>query len=124
MSQVHPEDLLAAADRLLATPLRGSDGQWPRACALLIRLALETTLDEYWERTEPTARLSTMRAQLLLLPLPRFAGPEAARLARESWLGLSRAAHHHAYELAPTAAELRRWHTNVTQLAGMLSGHF
>jgi hypothetical protein len=65
-----------------------------------------------------------MRAQLLLLPLPQFAGPEAALLAREAWLGLSRAAHHHAYELAPTAAELRRWHANVTQLAGMLSGHF
>jgi hypothetical protein len=121
MSQVRPGDLLAAADRLLTAPLRGSDGQWPRACALLIRLALETTLDEYWDRTEPTARLSPMRAQLLLLPLPQFAGPEAARLAREAWLGLSRAAHHHAYELAPTAAELRHWHANVTQLTGMLA---
>jgi hypothetical protein len=30
------------------------------------------------------------------------------------------AAHHHAYELAPTAAELRTWHSEVTQLAALL----
>lgn len=124
MSTVRHDELLATADRLLSASLRGSDGQWPRTCALLTRLALEGMLDEYWARAEPSARDSSMRAQLLLLPLPRFAGPEAALLAREAWLGLSRAAHHHAYELAPTAAELRRWHANVTQLAGMLSGHF
>lgn len=114
LRQVEPRELLAAADRLLISPLRGSDGQWPLACALLIRLALEAGLDEYWTVKEPSARACSMRAQLLLLP--QFADREAALMAREAWLGLSRAAHHHAYELAPTAPELRRWHTDVTSL--------
>ena len=30
-----------------------------------------------------------------------------AAVAREAWRGLAGAAHHHVYELAPTAAELR-----------------
>jgi hypothetical protein len=44
-----------------------------------------------------------MRQQLLLLPLCAADLPTAAGLAREAWLGLAGAAHHHAYELAPTA---------------------
>jgi uncharacterized protein YukE len=42
-------------------------------------------------------------------------------LAREAWPGLAGAAHHHAYELAPNASELRGWHTAVTQLAELLA---
>jgi hypothetical protein len=58
-----------------------------------------------------------MRAQLLLLP--QFTDP--GTVARESWLGLSRAAHHHAYELAPTAGELRNWHFDVSAVADVLA---
>jgi hypothetical protein len=39
----------------------------------------------------------------------------ALRLAF-AWVALSRAVHHHGYELAPTAAELRRLHHEVTDL--------
>ncbi len=117
---VAPEELLASADQLLTTPIPGLAGLWPRACALLIRLALEQALDQYWTRMLPSAVETGMRVQLLLLPL--YAGDEATRLAREAWLGLAGAAHHHAYELAPTAAELRGWHTAVTELAGVLAG--
>ncbi len=115
---VAPKELLASADHLLTTPLSGLGGLWPRACALLIRLALEQTLDRYWRRTLPAATDTGMRAQLLLLPL--YAGAEAAGLAREAWLGLAGAGHHHAYELAPTAAELRGWHTAVRELGVLL----
>lgn len=121
---VSAEALLTAADRLLSSPSDSSSdgdwlgGHWPRTCALLIRLALETALDSYWERVAPSAANCSMRAQLLLLP--RFAGLETATLARESWLGLSRAAHHHAYELAPTASELRDWHSSVSKLVAAL----
>lgn len=94
-------------------------GNWPRICALLLRLALEEALDDYWGRVVPSAAACSMRAQLLLLP--RFAGDEAALLARESWLGLCRAAHHHAYELAPTVGELRGWHSDVTTVTVELS---
>jgi hypothetical protein len=53
--------------------------------------------------------------------LPQFANADTVLLARESWLGLSRAAHHHAYELAPTAAELRSWHSAVSQVTAALA---
>lgn len=68
-----------------------------------------------------------MRQQLLLLPLYACADddfdgePDASTLAREAWRGLARAAHHHVYELAPTAEELRRWHTAVSRLTVMLA---
>lgn len=117
---VTPGELLAAADQLLASPVPGAGAQWPRACALLIRLALEMTLDRFWVRVLPVAAGCGMRQQLLLLPLYTVNLPTAAGLAREAWLGLAGAAHHHAYELAPTAAELRTWHSEVTQLATLL----
>jgi hypothetical protein len=118
---VTPEELLAAADQLLRSPVPGVGAQWPRACALLIRLALELTLDRFWARRLPVAAECGMRQQLLLLPLYTDDLPAAAVLAREAWLGLAGAAHHHAYELGPTSAELRAWHGSVTSLATMLS---
>lgn len=118
---VTPEELLAAADRLLSSPVPGVGAQWPRACALLIRLALEMTLDRFWARALPAAADCGMRQQLLLLPLYTVDRPAAAGLAREAWLGLAGAAHHHAYELAPTAAELRGWYVEVGELAGLLA---
>lgn len=37
------------------------------------------------------------------------------------WHELSGAGHYHAYELVPTAAELRRWHTEAGDLIGVIS---
>ena len=108
-------ELLGEADRLLTTVVPGTRGRWPRACAWLIRLALEQTLDSYWSRVLPQAAECGMRPQLLLLPA--HAGSDIAERAREAWMGLARATHHHVYELAPTAAELRGWHRAVSQLA-------
>lgn len=116
---VTPSELLASADEMLTSSVPGLGTQWPRACALVIRLALEQTLDQYWRRVVPSAADCGMRAQLQLLPL--YAGEEAAGLAREAWLGLAGAAHHHAYELAPTAGELRGWHAAVARLGELLS---
>jgi hypothetical protein len=118
--RVAPEELLAAADQLLTSPVPDAGAQWPRACALLIRLALEMTLDRFWMRALPSAADCGMRQQLLLLPRYTEDLPTAPGLAREAWLGLAGAAHHHAYELAPTAAELRTWHRAVTELATLL----
>lgn len=55
-----PQRCLAAADQLLrgAGPLGAQAvdaGWWPRACACLIRLALECGVDGYWRRVRPTA---------------------------------------------------------------------
>ncbi len=118
---VTPKELLAAADQLLTAPVPGIGALWPRTCALLIRLALEMTLDRFWARVLPAAAGCGMRQQLLLLPLYTADVPTASGLAREAWLGLAGAAHHHAYELAPTAAELRTWHTEVRELADLLA---
>ena len=125
-----PTELLDAADQLLRSPVPGLGNLWPRACALLIRLALELTLDQYWARVLPAAADCGMRLQLLLLPLYASSDPtstdatsasDTVWLAREAWLGLAGAAHHHAYELAPNASELRGWHTAVAQLAELLA---
>jgi hypothetical protein len=100
--------LLAEADRLLTGDVGGGErAVWPRACAILIRAALEAALDDYWAVELPSAASSPVRAQLLLLA--QKAGRETAQQASEAWNGLSRAAHHHSYELAPTATELRSW---------------
>ena len=56
-----------------------------------------------------------------LLALPQVTDPETAAIVRTTWYGLCRAVHHHAYEVAPTAAELRGWHSAVTQLAHRLN---
>jgi hypothetical protein len=114
-----PAELLAEADRLLAIVVPGTRGRWPRACAWLIRMALEKALDDYWAQVLPEAAGCGMRPQLLLLP--RYAGSTTAGEARDAWLGLAEATHHHAYDLAPTAAELRGWHAQVSRVAAQLS---
>jgi hypothetical protein len=99
--------LLRAARALLAAPRPSMRRSWPRACAALTRLALEYGLRRYWERRAPSLVGRPMRHQFLALPV--FADPETAALARAAWCGLSRAMHHHTYELPATAAELHGW---------------
>jgi hypothetical protein len=114
-----PDELFAESDRLLSTVVPGTRGRWPRACAWLTRLALEQVLDAYWSRVLPEAVNCGVRPQLLILP--QYADPSTAALAAEAWYGLARATHHHAYDLAPTAAELRRWHDAVRAVAAQLT---
>ncbi len=116
---MNPEALLAETDRLLSTAVAHTHGRWPRTSALLIRYALEQALHAVWARVEPSAAEAPMRAQLLILP--SYADPDVALTARQAWTGLARAAHHHAYELAPTAGELRAWHDLVHDLIGHLA---
>lgn len=114
-----PQQLLAEAAALLTRPSPSMRRCWQRGCACLVRLALEQGLRRYWEQVAPTVARCPMRHQLLALP--SFAGTRATVLARTSWHGLSRAMHHHTYELAPTIAELRSWHDDVAALLDHLS---
>ncbi len=52
-----------------------------------------------------------MRAQLLCLR--ELADEETAERASHAWWALSRASHHHPYELSPTAGELAEWIRSV-----------
>jgi hypothetical protein len=101
-------DMLTGSSSAPAVPA----GWWPKACACLIRLALEAGIDTYLDHTKPRVpRCASRRAKLLMLR--RHTNRDVARRARYAWAALSRATHHHSYELAPTAAELRHLHREV-----------
>jgi hypothetical protein len=103
-----PASLLDAARQLLEHPDVATAGLWPRAAAILARQALEATVARYWQdRGLPTVASASTRSQLICLA--ELAGPEVAGPASFIWATLSGACHARAYELAPTASELRGW---------------
>lgn len=103
-----PADLLAAARQLMERSAQGPEaGAWPRAAALLIRQALEESLDRYWRGRGLALDQCSARAQFICLA--EYAEPDHAAAVAAAWSALSRACHHHAYELPPTAAELKAW---------------
>ena len=115
-----PEELLAAARRLIERPDATTAGVWPRAAALLTRQALEQAMTLLWAAHTPAADLSecSMRSQVLCLAayLDRRTAARTAYL----WAALSRACHYHPYELAPTAAELNTWLNEAAQLVTLV----
>lgn len=108
-------DLLGHARALIERP-QGSEGVWPRASALLTRQVLEETLDRLWLAIDPGVARASRATQLTCLGLMI---KDAALVAdvRSAWASLSRACHHHHYELGPTAAELERWIRQTEHLA-------
>jgi hypothetical protein len=88
---------------------------------VLGRQALEISLDSYWLRTSPNMADATRATQLACLPYYLKDQPVADGV-RVAWNALSRACHHHPYELAPTALELEGWLERVDQLAALLDG--
>ena len=101
-----PKELADAAERVLVDPSDALFGCWARASALLARQSLETAMDQLWRTRAPLVMQCSTTAQLLVLP-SYLRDQEAARDAGYAWSALSRACHHHAYELPPTASELR-----------------
>ncbi|MGY1601670.1 hypothetical protein [Geodermatophilus sp. SYSU D00815] len=114
------QTLLVSADRLLREVVPGSRGLWPRTVAFLLRSVLEREIDDYWRRHSPGVERAPMRAQLVVLGRREYAGPAVGRAAGNAWDLLSAACHHHAYELAPTAEELRSWLTQVAHVRAAL----
>ena len=78
---------------------------WPRASALLARQALEAALDGYWASRGIAFETRSSRAKLICLA-QYLDDRELAGRVHHLWGALSDACHHHAYELAPTVAEL------------------
>lgn len=109
-----------AVDRLLDGSVTDADGLWSRATVWILRLALEQSVDELWSRVAPELARCPMRAQLLALRF--FAGQDTAAEVATVWAALSRAAHHHDYELAPSVTELRRWREQTAAIGASLAG--
>lgn len=112
-------DLLDNAHHVMSRTDVGLEGVWPRAAALLGRQALEESLDAFWERTLPGMTKANYATRLACLP-QYLKDKEVADGVKVAWSALSRACHHHPYELAPTADELRRWLERVDGLIELL----
>ena len=118
-----PEELLAAARRLVGRPDATTAGVWPRAAALLARQALEQAMAALWAGRPEASGLSgrAMRSQLLCLTA--YVDKDMATRAAYLSAALSRACHYHPYELAPTASELTRWLNETADLVTLLQSH-
>ena len=110
-----PRVVLGLARGMLGRVDPDTAGLWPRASALLACRALEATMQRLWERRTLDLQGRSMRVQLICLRTYLGDADLAAR-AGHAWSALSRACHHHPYELAPTAAELRGWLSVVEEL--------
>jgi len=114
-----PRPPLEHADRLLREADPSTSSTWARTIARLTRLALERAADLYWLRARP--ELLACNTTMRVLMLESALGRAAARDAFVLWSRLSDATHPHPYELAPTVAELRRWHGDVALFVGQLT---
>jgi hypothetical protein len=103
---VTPTEMLATAQQLLERSDAKTAGLWPRAAALLARQALGQGIDQYWRARELRLDESSTHAQLTCLSEYRPDRTLASEVGHV-WHVLSRACHHHPYELAPTTGELR-----------------
>lgn len=100
-----PGELLDAARALLAADHAVAEGVWPRSAALLARQALEAAVADLWQQRGIDMGTVSTHAQLLCLG--EYLGDQALGAdARFAWWALSRACHHHPFELAATASEL------------------
>jgi hypothetical protein len=110
-----PRDLLDTAGRLLGRADPATAGLWPRASALLALQALEASVVRLWTHRTLDLRGCAMRTQLICLRSYLKDASLAARTGH-AWSALSRACHHHPYELAPTSTELGSWFSVVGEL--------
>ena len=108
-------ELLALAQTLADRSVDATRGLWPRAAVFLARQSLEVALKTYWSAKAPGVEESSMRAQLLCLGTWVSDEPFARR-AHQAWSALSRASHHHPYELTPTRDELVGWFETVLEV--------
>ena len=106
--------LLKWANELTTTPLDATKGRWSRVAAMLGRQALEDAMKRLWVATAPGVQDSSMRAQLLCLGA--YADDELADRVSYAYAELTRACHHHPYELSPTAGEITGWLGDVAAL--------
>lgn len=111
-----PHGLLDSAHQLLDSRSDATAGLWPRACAFLARQALEAAVDEIWAARPSTSGMTKCRMRSQFICLPTYLEAGLAREISYVYAGLSEACHYHAYELAPTAAEITHWLATIDRL--------
>lgn len=109
-------DRLDHAERMLTGD--GPDGHWPRCSVWLGRTALERAVRQVWLDRHPGVEIHEMRT--LLLAVATIVDGGTLRRVGALWDALSRAGHHHHYELTPTAAEIRTWLVEARLLVAAL----
>ena len=108
-------DLIEDARMVLQRDVEATQFVWPRAAAVLGRQSLEMSLDQLWIARAPGTEACSARVQLICLS--SYLEPELAGAVGYAYSALSRACHHHPYELAPSQAEIERWLDTCERLA-------
>lgn len=103
-----PVEILDAARHLMEQPRDLTGSLWARATTFLARQALEQRMADILRARAPGSDDAPFTAKLLVLGEVLGDRDVAAR-ASYTWAALSRASHHHGYELPPTREELRDW---------------
>ena len=101
----------------------GPQGIWHRAAALLTRQVLEETLDGLWDNhyyyryMKKTSRFTQLACLKQLARDGRVSvDTVTSEDAHSAWVALSRACHHHEYDLVPTVPEIELLISQVEQL--------
>ena len=97
--------LLDYADQVLDGAY-GLGSHGPRTAALLARCALEDWLDEQSTEWCSTAGGYGPTTTSKLVVLGTREGADVGERAKRVWFALSRAVHHHVYELQPSVTEV------------------
>lgn len=109
-----PAQLLAAARSMVDDASEATEGVWSRAAAHLARQSLESGMKIRLSKQIPWVEEQSFHVQLLCLH--DVATRDVAERAAYVWAALSRATHHHGYELPPTAPSLRAWIDAVAEV--------
>lgn len=119
MTRPTAETLLDQASAVLSEEGGGHKPSLIRSASWLARSALEDLVADVLRLQNLEPGTASMRSRLTCLEL---ADPELAEVAQFAWSALSRACHHHAFELAPTPSEVRHLVAVVSDLAQRNSG--
>jgi hypothetical protein len=114
-------DLVDEARRLLDGAPAGTVSAWPRAAAVLARQQLEQALEDFWAARVPGMDYVNRRAQLSCLD-GYLDNRQLAADLKYTWHALTRATHHHPYELDPTREELASLLTATQRVTAELAG--
>lgn len=100
-------------------PVDALPASWGRACALLLRQALELSLARLWKEKAPSLIDATFRSQLICFR--EYTDDEAlVNDVRAAWYDLSSACHHSGHGMPPSRASLKMWTARVDRLVTQL----